>query len=92
MASLSTLMGQLRLIAFLEGVSYLVLLFVAYGIRMPDVIKILGPIHGFLFIAYVIYVFIAKSEFKWTWGKTLLALVLSIIPFGTFWAEWKLFR
>lgn len=96
MASLSTLMGQLRLIAFLEGVSFVLLMFVAVPLKryadMPTMVSYVGMAHGLLFIAYVVYVFIARSEFKWTWGKTALALVLSVVPFGTFWADWKLFR
>jgi integral membrane protein len=96
MASLSTLLGQLRLIAFLEGLSLVLLLFVAMPLKymagMPAMVKIVGMAHGLLFVAYVIYVYLAKVEFKWTWGKTLLAWVLSIVPFGTFWADWKLFR
>lgn len=96
MASLSTLMGQLRLVAFLEGLSLVLLLFVAMPLKymadMPAMVRIVGMGHGLLFIAYVVYVILAKAEFKWTIGKTLLALVLSIVPFGTFWADWKLFR
>lgn len=93
---LKSLMGQLRIIAFLEGLSLVILLFVAMPLKymadMPMMVRVVGMAHGLLFIAYVIYVILAKGEFKWTIGKTLLALVLSIIPFGTFWADWKLFR
>ncbi len=96
MASLSTLMGQLRLVAFLEGLSLVLLLFVAMPLKyladMPAMVKIVGMAHGLLFVAYVIYVILAKLEFKWTIGKTLLAIILSVVPFGTFWADWKLFK
>ncbi len=96
MSSLSTLMGQLRLVAFLEGLSLVLLLFVAmplkYMLDMPAMVRFVGMGHGLLFVAYVIYVLLAKSEFKWSVGKTLLAIFLSVVPFGTFWADWKLFR
>jgi len=96
MASLTTFIGQLRLVAFLEGVSLLLLLFIAMPLKymadMPGMVKVVGMAHGLLFIAYVVYVLLAKSEFKWSIGTTLLALVLSVVPFGTFWADWKLFR
>jgi integral membrane protein len=96
MPSLSTLMGQLRLVAFLEGLSLVLLLFVAmplkYMLDMPAMVRFVGMGHGLLFVAYVIYVLLAKSEFKWSVGKTLLAIFLSVVPFGTFWADWKLFR
>lgn len=94
--ALNTLMGQLRLVAFLEGLSLVLLLFVAMPLKymadMPAMVRIVGMAHGLLFVAYVGYVLFARSDFKWTWGKTLLALALSIVPFGTFWADWKLFR
>ena len=94
--ALNTMMGQLRLVAFLEGLSLILLLFVAMPLKymadMPAMVRIVGMAHGLLFIGYVGYVLFAKSEFKWSWGKTLLALVLSIVPFGTFWADWKLFK
>lgn len=96
MASLSTLLGQLRLIAFLEGLSLIILLFVAmplkYQFDMPAMVRYVGMAHGLLFVAYVIYVILARTEFKWSWGKTLLAIILSIVPFGTFWADAKLFK
>lgn len=94
--ALKTMMGQLRLVAFLEGLSLVILLFVAMPLKymadMPAMVRIVGMAHGLLFIVYVGYVLFARSEFGWDMRKTLLALVLSIIPFGTFWADWKLFR
>ncbi len=96
MASLNTLLGQLRLIALLEGISAVLLFFVAMPLKYlagePGMVKVVGMGHGLLFVAYIIYVLIAHNEFKWKWSKTALALVLSIPPFGTFWADWKLFR
>lgn len=93
---LNTLMGQLRLVAFLEGLSLVLLLFVAMPLKyladMPLMVRVVGMAHGILFIAYVGYVLFARSDFKWSNKKTLLALVLSVVPFGTFWADVKLFR
>lgn len=89
-------MGQLRLVAFLEGLSFIVLLFIAMPLKymadMPMMVRYVGMAHGVLFIAYLAYVYMARQEFKWSNGKTVLALVLSVVPFGTFWADWKLFR
>ncbi|HIF57316.1 MAG TPA: DUF3817 domain-containing protein [Gemmatimonadetes bacterium] len=33
-----------------------------------------------------------KFDQNWTYKKTFLALLAGLIPFGTFWADWKLFR
>lgn len=94
--ALNTMMGQLRLVAFLEGLSLIILLFIAMPLKymadMPQMVRIVGMAHGLLFIVYVGYVLFARSEFGWDMRKTLLALGLSIVPFGTFWADWKLFR
>lgn len=89
-------MGQLRLVAFLEGISFVLLMFIAVPLKyyagMPGMVKVVGMAHGLLFVGYIIYVLLAQNEFKWAWRKTLLALLLSVLPFGTFWADWKLFR
>ncbi|MCY7356569.1 MAG: DUF3817 domain-containing protein [Rudanella sp.] len=93
---LKTQLGRLRVLAFIEGVSFLVLLGVgmplkyAFGMPMPN--KIIGMAHGILFVLYVLLVILCALEFGWNWRKTALALLASIIPFGTFWADFKLFR
>jgi integral membrane protein len=46
-------------------------------------VKIFGPIHGAVFIAYVLTVLVVFRPFRWTPGVTLLALAASIPPFGT---------
>lgn len=93
--NLKTLLGQLRLLAILEGISYISFaitmpLKYMYDIKGPN--KIIGMIHGGLFIAYVIWVIINHSERKWQWKKTGLLLLASIVPFMTFWAEKKLLK
>ena len=93
---LSTQLGRLRILAFVEGVSFLILLFVTmplkYGFGMPEPNKVFGMVHGLLFVLYVLAVIQAKIEWNWSFKKMGLALLASIIPFGTFWADVKLFR
>ena len=91
-----TQIGRLRILAYSEGVSFLLLLMVTVplkyimGLREPNII--IGLLHGFLFIAYVVAVIQIKFDQNWTYKKTFLALLAALIPFGTFWADWKLFR
>lgn len=96
MELLKTQIGRLRVIAFIEGVSFLIILFVTmplkYYAAMPQPNKVIGMIHGVLFLYYVISVIQTKIAYSWNWKKTSLALLASIIPFGTFWADVKLFR
>ncbi|MEZ4904566.1 MAG: DUF3817 domain-containing protein [Spirosomataceae bacterium] len=92
-----TQIGRLRILAFVEGISFLIILFVTmplkYYAAMPQPNKIFGMAHGLLFILYVLaHIIQSKIEYNWPMKKTFLALLASIIPFGTFWADAKLFR
>lgn len=90
---LTNTIGRLRLVAFIEGVSYLILLFVAmplkYLYEQPQAVRSVGTIHGVLFVAYVLLVFLTKIEHRWDWAKTRLLLLISLIPFGNFYADRK---
>jgi len=90
---LTTTLGRLRLVAFIEGVSFLILLFVAmplkYFFEQPQAVRVVGSVHGFLFVAYILMVFITKVEHEWSASKTLRLLLISMIPFGNFYADWK---
>jgi integral membrane protein len=92
----STNISRLRLLAWLEGISFLLLLGVSmplkYFYAMPAPNMVIGMIHGILFLAYCAWVFIVKSEDKWSMSKTSWALLASLLPFGTFVADLKLFR
>lgn len=80
-----------RIVAFLEGLSYILLLFIAVPIKYianePQYVKLLGMPHGLLFVAYIAMAFIIKNDFKWSSKTFLIVLVASIIPFGTFYIE-----
>ena len=85
-----------RIVALLEGISFLVLLFVAmplkYIYQMPLPVRITGMAHGVLFIAYIFYLVQVRSERNWTGRQTALALLASVLPFGTFVMEAKMLR
>jgi integral membrane protein len=55
-----------------------------YFMGMPEVVKVVGSIHGALFVLYV--GLLAAIHFRQRWSSmfSLYALVASIIPFGTF--------
>lgn len=82
-----------RLIAFLEGLSYLLLLFVASPLKHfyddPYYVNLLGMPHGILFIGYLILAYLIKKRMKWHKNVFLIVLLSSIIPFGTFYVEYK---
>lgn len=85
-----------RIFAFIakaEGWSFLLVLFTTMplkylgGIGMPN--KIVGMAHGFLFLTYVVLAIMVARELKWKFGTTVMVLLCSVIPFGTFWMERK---
>ncbi len=90
-----TKLGQLRFLAIAEGISYLLFALtmpIKYMLHNPLPNKIVGMAHGFLFIAYCLWVIIVAIEKKWSFGITLLAGFASLIPFGTFIADSKIFK
>ena len=82
-----------RLIAFLEGVSYISLLLLAvpvkYLLNEAFYVKILGMPHGILFIIYILFSIIAKIKYNWSFRKFLVISIASLIPFGTFYIDKK---
>ena len=80
--------GRLRLIAFLEGVSFLVLLGIAMPLKyyagMPLAVKTVGMAHGILFVLFIFSIIEVKISHKWSFAKTFLSFLSSLIPFGTF--------
>lgn len=77
-----------RKIALAEGVSFLVLLLIAmplkYFANYPMAVKIVGSLHGVLFVAFILFAFVVKSEFNKNLGWVIKAFLASVIPFGTF--------
>ena len=82
-----------RIVAFAEGVSYLLLLFIAvpvkYILNNDLFVKILGMPHGVFFIIYILlairFVLIKKTSVK----DSMIILIASLIPFGTFYVDRK---
>jgi len=77
-----------RMIALAEGVSFLTLLFIAmpmkYFMGMPEVVRVVGSIHGVLFVLYVGLLTRIHFTQRWFFIFSLYALLASVIPFGTF--------
>lgn len=82
-----------KIIAFLEGASLLLLLFFAmpmkYYFQEPIFVKIIGMAHGVLFVAYIILAIMAKIELNWSFKKTGMICLASVVPFGTFYVDKK---
>ena len=90
---MSKLLYIFRVVAFLEGVSYILLLFIATPIKYtsgnPEYVKMLGMPHGLLFMAYVVLAILIAGELKWDKKTLAIVLLASILPFGTFYIDSK---
>lgn len=87
-----TQLGRLRLLSYLEGISLLILVFIAvplkYWGQQPMLVKALGPIHGMLFLWFVISTLSVGVERHWKFRQTTWKVLLAcIIPFGTFYID-----
>lgn len=82
-----------KIISFLEGTSYILLLFVGVPMKYfagnPILVKALGMPHGILFMAYIVMALLIRGKMNWDFKTTLIVLVASILPFGTFYINKK---
>jgi integral membrane protein len=76
------------LVGHIEGISFLALLLIAMPLKhffnMPLAVTIVGSIHGILFIAFLWQLFNLFQKKIWGVKKCAWALLLSILPAGTF--------
>ena len=90
-----TKIGRLRIIGFLEGISLLILLFIAvpmkYYFGNPNLTKTLGPIHGAIFLLFLFNALSVGVEQHWKFKTTTWRVILAcFIPFGTFYIDRKI--
>ncbi len=87
--------STLKNIARAEGFSFL-----AFAVTMPlkyglDILwpnKIIGWIHGLLFLIYWVCMLYSWPQYRWPFGRIFIILLASVIPLAPFWVERKLLR
>lgn len=91
-----TKLGVFRFVALLEGLSFLILLFIAMPLKymagIPQAVQMVGMAHGLLFVAYILLLMIVRDDQKWSISLSIRSFLASIVPFGTFYADkhwWK---
>lgn len=92
---LKSSLGRFRIVAFLEGCSYLAFALtmpLKYSFAIPQPNFVVGMFHGVLFILYVFLALQLAFLQKWPLLKTFWVLLASLIPFGTFYMDAKLLR
>ncbi|MFE1036442.1 DUF3817 domain-containing protein [Streptomyces sp. NPDC058807] len=85
---------RLRLVSGPEAISFLLLLVCSVLKRTTDfnAVPVMGAVHGFLFILYVIFWADAWNRAKWSFGAAAFYFVMSVLPTGGFFAERRLKR
>ena len=82
-----------RLTALFEGISYILLLFIAVPIKYlwddPTYVKLLGMPHGILFLGYILLSILGWNRYKWANIDFFVISIASLIPFGTFYVDKK---
>ncbi len=80
-----------RWTALAEAVSYLVLLGIAMPLKylwqMPIAVKIIGSIHGALFVAFCLTLLLAMQKAAWPLGRAAMLFVASLLPLVPFWLD-----
>ncbi len=80
-----------RRIAVWEGISYLLLVFIAmplkYWMDAPAMVTHVGRVHGGLFVLYVALLVLCQVERKWPLKRAGMYFLASLLPFATFWVE-----
>lgn len=83
-----TSIGRLRRIGFFEALSFLALLGIAMPLKyfagLPEAVKIVGWLHGVLFIALCWALVVAAREHRWSLRQVLLVFGAALFPFGPF--------
>ena len=82
-----------RIITLLEGFSLLVLLFLAMPLKyiwnLPQMVQVVGMVHGILFLLFVVLAIIVFNELKWSLKTFGIVMFASLIPFGAIYIDKK---
>jgi integral membrane protein len=84
----STDLSRLRIVGILEGISFLLLLFVAMPLKyladQPLAVRYVGMAHGVLFLLYLLAIVPVALDHRWSWKTIGLAVLASVLPAGPF--------
>jgi integral membrane protein len=90
----STYIGWFRVVALAEGISYLVLLFIAMPLKyfygFARAVEYTGWVHGVLFVIYGLLLLKVWIQYRWKFNKVLIAFIAALVPIGTLLLDKKL--
>jgi integral membrane protein len=85
-------LARFRVFAYIVGVGLLALCFamiMRYGFDEPRYSAIVGPVHGFLYIVYLVVIVDLALKARWSLKGTILVMLSGVVPIGSFFAERK---
>tara|TARA_B100000282_G_scaffold54272_1_gene35232 strand:- start:1148 stop:1417 length:270 start_codon:yes stop_codon:yes gene_type:complete len=88
-------MNALRVIAWMEGISFLlfgVSMPLKYGFDIPEPNYVIGMVHGILFVIYNLLILKHSKLKNWSIREIIFLCFLSLVPFGTFYGDHKYFK
>ncbi|MCL4163542.1 UNVERIFIED_CONTAM: hypothetical protein GTU68_056733 [Idotea baltica] len=62
-----------------------------YLAGLPDAVRVIGMLHGILFISYALLGAYLLEKLGWSYIKLIIACIIASIPFGPFIFERQLF-
>jgi integral membrane protein len=83
-------LARFRVMAYVVGVGLLAL---CVGIVLNRVFDqgtfsaIIGPVHGFLYIVYLVAIVDLALKARWSLKGTILVMLSGVVPIGSFFAE-----
>lgn len=93
---LRSMLGRFRLLLWLQGISYLLLLFVAFPLRnagvMPQAVTWFGNLYGFLFLMYLLFMVSLYTVQKWQLRRPIALFFISFVPLGNMIYDYFVFR
>ncbi|BAL86273.1 hypothetical protein AMIS_10530 [Actinoplanes missouriensis 431] len=85
-----------RTIAWIVGVFLIALVLIGMPLKYladnDTVVAMIGPLHGFLYMVYLVLTFDLARRAKWPFGRMVIVMLAGTIPFFSFWAERQVTR
>lgn len=93
---LRSMLGRFRLMLWLQGISYILLLFVAFPLRdagvMPQAVTWFGNLYGFLFLMHLLFMVSLYTTQKWRLRRPIALFFISFVPLGNMIYDFFVFR
>jgi integral membrane protein len=79
-----TVVRRFRAVALLEAATYVLLVVTAVARRVSDLdlVPLVGPVHGVVFLVYVALALRVAGPLRWAPAQTMVVVVAAVIPLG----------